>query len=94
MVEPDQQPARAPTAGNSRPDQQKDYKEKAHNFQRDARNVLTASRPRTPNQRRQEQEVNNFLKQSEQAEISGDLRLTLQLAERAFTLAKELKSGK
>jgi type IV secretory pathway VirB10-like protein len=94
-AEPEQQPARAPIQEILSPDQQKDYKERAHKYQADARSVLASPRPRTSaNQRRQEQEINNFLKQSEQAENTGDLRLALQLAERAYTLAKELQSGK
>jgi hypothetical protein len=38
--------------------------------------------------------VEQFLKQSLQAEAGGDLRLADQLAQRAYTLAKDLAGGK
>jgi hypothetical protein len=89
-----EQPQRAPIQEILSADEQKSYREKAHKNREDTHAVLLAAKPHTANQRRQEQEINNFLKQSEQAENSGDLRLASQLAERAFTLAKELQSGK
>jgi len=92
-IEPEQ-PARAPIQEILSADEQKDYKDRAHKFQADTRSVLSGARLGTSNRKRQAQEIANFLKQSEQAENTGDLRLALQLAERAYTLAKELQSGK
>jgi len=92
--QPAPEPARTPISEILSPDEQKDYKEKAHKFQSDTLAVLAGARPRTPNQRRQKEEINDFLKRSQQADESGDLRMALQLAERAYTLAKELQGGK
>jgi hypothetical protein len=89
-----EQPPRAPIQEILSPDEQKSYKDRAHKFQTDTHSLLSGAKLHTTNQKRQEQEINNFLKQSEQAESSGDLRLALQLAERAYTLAKELQGGK
>jgi hypothetical protein len=92
--QPASEPARTPIGEILTPDEQKDYKEKAHKYQADTRAVLAAAKPRTSNQQRQKQDINNFLKQSEDADNTGDLRLALRLAELAYTLAKELQSGK
>ena len=92
--QPVPEPARTPITEILSPDEQKDYKEKTHKFQSDTAAVLAGARPRTANQRRQKEEINNFLKQSQDADEKGDLRTALQLAERAYTLAKELQSGK
>jgi hypothetical protein len=92
-VEPEQ-PVRAPIQEVLSPDDQKQYKDKAHEYQANTHAALKGAKPHTANQKRQEQEITNFLKQSEQAENTGDLRLAVQLAERAYILAKELQSGK
>jgi hypothetical protein len=92
--QPAPEPARTPITEILSPDEQKDYREKAHKFQSDTFAVLAGARIRTPNQRRQKEEINNFLKQSQKADEDGDLRLAVSLAERAYTLAKELQSGK
>ena len=51
-------------------------------------------KPKTENQKRTKAEIDQFIKQSEDAETAGDMRKADQLAERAFVLAKELQSGK
>ena len=38
--------------------------------------------------------IEQFLKQSTDAEAAGDVRLADQLAERAYVLAKDLQNGK
>jgi hypothetical protein len=89
-VEPET-PPRAPIQEILSPDEQRAYREKARKYQSDTRAVLSKARNLSPNQKSLEQEIDNFLKQSES---TGDLRLAVQLAERAYTLAKELQSGK
>jgi hypothetical protein len=48
----------------------------------------------TATERRVIADINQFLKQSEQAEKDKDMRSADRLAERAYILAKELQNGK
>ena len=74
-------------------DEKNRLREDAHAHQDQTRKILADVRPRK-NQMRARTEIEQFLKQSEDAESAGDLRLADQLAERAHTLAKELQSAK
>jgi hypothetical protein len=74
-------------------DQRNRLRDDAHSHQDQTRKILAEVRPRK-NQMRARNEIEQFLKQSQDAETAGDMRLADQLAERAHTLAKELQSGK
>jgi hypothetical protein len=89
-----EQPARAPIQEIVAPDEQKVLRDRAHSHRADTQHLLAGAKPQTNNQKRAATEINQFLKQSEQAENKGDMRLADQLAERAYILAKELQSGK
>jgi hypothetical protein len=69
-------------------------RDSAHRDQAEARKSLAAVKPHTADQQRTWAEVDQFVKQSEQAENAGNVRLASQLAERANLLAKDLQSGK
>jgi hypothetical protein len=88
------EPARPPIREIVPPDEQKVLLERAHKNQAETQTLLAGVKPHTNNQERAVAEINQFLKQSEQAESTGDMRLADQLAERAYILAKELQSGK
>jgi hypothetical protein len=69
-------------------------REEAEGHQAETRRLLAEAKPRTANQKRAKAEIEQFLKQSQDAETADDMRLADQLAERAHILAKELQSGK
>jgi len=88
------EPARAPIH-EIMPDAEKNrLRDEAHGHQEETRKLLREAKPKTANQKRAKDEINLFLKQSEEAENAGDMRMADQLAERAHILAKELESGK
>ena len=77
------------------PDAEKNrLRDEAHVHQEETRKLLREAKPKTANQKRAKDEINQFLKQSQDAENTGDMRLADQLAERAHILAKEFESGK
>jgi methylthioribose-1-phosphate isomerase len=77
------------------PDDEKNrLRDEAHGHQEETRKLLREAKPKTANQKRAQDEINQFLKQSQEAENAGDMRMADQLAERAHILAKELQSGK
>ena len=69
-------------------------RDEAHAHKEDTLKLLREAKPKTANQKRAKDEINQFLKQSQDAENAGDMRMADQLAERAHILAKELESGK
>jgi hypothetical protein len=88
------EPARAPIH-EIMPDAERNrLRDEAHGHQEETRRLLREAKPKTANQKRATDEINQFLKQSQDAENAGDMRLADQLAERAHILAKELESGK
>ena len=88
------EPARAPIH-EIMPDAEKNrLRDEAHGHQEETRKLLREAKPKTANQKRAKDEINLFLKQSQEAETAGDMRMADQLAERAHILAKELESGK
>jgi hypothetical protein len=88
------EPARAPIH-EIMPDAEKNrLRDEAHGHQEETRKLLREAKPKTANQKRAKDEINLFLKQSEEAENAGDMRMAESLAERAHILAKELESGK
>jgi hypothetical protein len=89
-----EQPPRPPIQEMLSPDAQKQLRDSAHDHRDGARHLLAGAKIRTANQKRAKTEIDQFLKQSEDAENTGDMRLADQLAERAHILAKELQSGK
>jgi len=93
VAEPEQ-PARPPIQEILPADVQKQLRDSAHDHQMKTRALLAGAKPHTNNQRRAVAEIEQFLKQSEQAENNGDMRLADQLSERAYILAKELQGGK
>jgi hypothetical protein len=74
-------------------DAEKQLRESAHNHRADTLKLVKGVKPKTENQIRTKAEIDQFIKQSEDAEAAGDMRKADQLAERAFVLAKELQSG-
>lgn len=92
--EPAAEPTRAPLQELLPAEEQTRLKDSVHLNQAEARKVINSSNPKNSNQRRTKAEIVQFLKQSEQAELNGDLRLASTFAERASLLAKELQSGK
>lgn len=89
------EPARAPTHEILDEKEQNRLREEAHGNRADAFRILRDARPnKGGNQSQAMREINQFLKQSIEAENAGDMRLANQLAERAHILAKELQSGK
>jgi hypothetical protein len=77
------------------PDAEKNrLRDEAHGHQAETRKLLREAKPKTANQKRAKDEINLFLKQSQEAETAGDMRMADQLAERAHILAKELESGR
>jgi hypothetical protein len=93
VAEPEQ-PPRPPIQEMLSPDAEKQLRDSAHDHRAGARSLLSGAKIRTANQKRAKTEIDQFLKQSEDAENTGDMRLADQLAERAHILAKELQSGK
>ena len=88
------EPARAPIH-EIMPDAERNrLRDEAHGHQEETRKLLREAKPKTANQKRAKDEINLFLKQSEEAENAGDMRMAESLAERAHILAKELESGK
>jgi len=88
------EPARAPIH-EIMPDAEKNrLRDEAHGHQEETRKLLREAKPKTANQKRAKDEINLFLKQSQEAETAGDMRMADQLAERAHILAKELESGR
>jgi len=88
------EPARAPIH-EIMPDAERNrLRDEAHGHQEETRKLLREAKPKTANQKRAKDEIDQFLKQSQDAENAGDMRLADQLAERAHILAKELESGK
>jgi hypothetical protein len=88
------EPVRAPIH-EIMPDAEKNrLRDEAHGHQEETRKLLREAKPKTANQKRAKDEINQFLKQSQEAENAGDMRMADQLAERAHILAKELESGK
>ena len=92
--QPAPEPARTPIHEVMPEDERNRLRDEAHAHQEQTRKLLAEARPHNRNQLRAKNEIEQFLKQSQDAEIAGDLRLADQLAERAHTLAKELQSGK
>lgn len=92
--EPEALPIRPPIQEILPADAQKQLQASAHKHQADTLALLSAAKPHTANQKRAKAEIDQFLKQSQQAETAGDMRTADQLAERAYVLAKELQSGK
>ena len=92
--EPTPEPARAPLQELLPAEEQNRLRDSAHINQAEARKVVLTAVPKNSNQRRTKAEIEQFIKQSEQAEGAGDWRLANQFAERANLLAKELQSGK
>jgi hypothetical protein len=92
--EPETAPPRPPIQEILPADAQKQLQDSAHKHQTDTVALLSSSNPHTANQKRAKAEIDQFLKQSQQAETAGDMRLADQLAERAYILARELQSGK
>ena len=86
--------ARAPVHEIMTDDELNRIRDEAHAHQAETSKLLSQAKPRNANQRRMEAEINQFLKQSKDAENARDMRLADQLAERAHILAKELLSGK
>lgn len=89
-----EQPVRTPIGEILSADEQESLRKSAHGHQAETRALLAGAKPKTANQSRTLTEIRQFLKQSEDAENAGDMRLADQLAERANILAKELQSGK
>jgi hypothetical protein len=89
-----EQPARPPIQEILSPDAEKQLRDSAHKHEADTLLLVKGVKPKTENQKRTKAEIDQFLKQSEDAEAAGDMRKADQLAERAFVLAKELQSGK
>jgi hypothetical protein len=88
------EPAR-PAIHEIMPDAEKNrLRDEAHGHQEETRKLLREAKPKTANQKRAQDEINRFLKQSQEAENAGDMRMADQFAERAHILAKELESGK
>jgi hypothetical protein len=78
-------------------DVEKQFEASAHKHQADTRALLEETQKRrrlTVNERRVIADINQFLKQSDQAEKDKDMRSADRLAERAYILAKELQGGK
>jgi hypothetical protein len=75
---------------------QKQLQASAHRHKADIRVLLTEAQRRrlTADERSTVASVNQFVKLSDDAEKSGDMRSADQLAERAHILAKELQNGK
>jgi hypothetical protein len=92
--EPEAVPTRPPIQEVLPPDAQKQLQDSAHKHRVETQALLSAAKPHTANQKRAKAEIDQFLKQSQQAETDGDMRTADQLAERAYVLAKELQSGK
>ncbi len=93
-AEPEQQPARPQIQEILSADAEKQLRDSARRHQADTRDLLKGVKPKTENQIRTKAEIDQFIKQSMDAEAAGDMRKADQLAERAFVLAKELQSGK
>lgn len=92
--QPPADPPRQPIREILPADEQKHFQAHAEQRQADTRALLAGAKPRSATERRMVGDINQFLKQSVQAEASGDMRSADQLAERAYILAKELQSGK
>ena len=92
--QPAAEPTRAPIHEIMTQDERNRLRDEVHGHQADTRKLLAEAKPQTANQLRAVTEITQFLKQSEDAETAGDMRLADQLAERAHILAKELLSGK
>ena len=75
---------------------QKQLEAQAEDFKAKARTLLAATQSRRLNatERSTVQSIQNWLKQTEQAEANKDMRAASEYAEKAYTLAKELRSGK
>jgi hypothetical protein len=96
VEQPAPEPARPPIQEILPADVAKQLQASAQKHQADARSLLAAAQRRllSAGERRKVADIDQFLKQSEQAELSQDMRSADQLAERAYILAKELQSGK
>jgi len=79
-----------------RPDEQRQLQEDAHSNRADAAALLARARQRrlSAAESRKASDINQFLKQSEQAEKNGDMRKAEQFARNAAILAKELQGGR
>jgi len=99
---PDPQPATAEPDPPLRPQIHEDLPadaktqllESARKHRADTTALMAGARPHTANQKRTKEAIEQFLKQSTDAEAAGDVRLADQLAERAYVLAKDLQNGK
>jgi hypothetical protein len=95
---PPPEPSRPPIQEILPADEEKQFQVHAEQRQAAARALLAvAAKGRghlTAKEKKAMADIDQFLKQSEQAEASKDMRSADQLADRAYILAKELQSGK
>lgn len=85
---------RAPIHEIMSEDERNRMRDEARAYRDQTRKLMADANPHTANQKRVKAEIEQFLKQSTDAENAGDMRLADQFAERAHILAKELQSGK
>jgi hypothetical protein len=88
------EPARAPIHEIMPEAERNRLRDEAHAHMEETIKLLREAKPRTANQKRAKEEINSFLKQSQEMESTGDMRMAESLAERAHILAKELEGGK
>jgi hypothetical protein len=93
---PPSEPPRPPIQEILPPDEEKRLQHSAEGHRTDTLALLAVARRRhlTARENQKVEDINQFLKQSEQAETSKDMRSADQLAERAYILAKELQGGR
>jgi len=96
VEQPPPEPARQPIQEILPPDVETALKKQLQENKEGTEALLAGADRRhlNGNERRMEALIKQFLKQSAQAEATGDLRSAGRLAERAYTLAKELQRGK
>jgi hypothetical protein len=93
---PPSEPPRPPIQEILPPDEEKRLQHSAEGHRADTLALLAVARRRhlTARENQKVEDINQFLKQSEQAETGKDMRSADQLAERAHILAKELQGGR
>jgi hypothetical protein len=74
----------------------KQFQASAKNHRSETGKLLAQAHRRglNPNEERVETDINQYLKQSQQAEDNKDMRAADEFAEKAYILAKELQGGK
>jgi hypothetical protein len=93
---PPAEPSRPPIQEILPPDEEKRLQHSAEGHRAETGALLAVARRRhlTAKENQKVEDINQFLKQSEQAESNKDMRSADQLAERAYILAKELQGGR